>query len=166
MNRADLEEFFHFDGWVWDKFGESLDDLPPGTLERPAPGSGWPALRNCLGHIPFGYNAWLSRLDGGERIVIDLDAADWPALDAHFQAARARFRAYIDSLSDDQLQTERDVVDSDGTVLQYTPAEVLTHILFHGRAHHGDMFTLYHQLGHDLSMPLIDYRYYVEATRR
>jgi uncharacterized damage-inducible protein DinB len=165
LNRSTLQELYDFDGWAWDQLAETVKSLPDGTFARPAPGSGWPAIRNCMGHIAFGYSAWMSRLEGGELDTIDFDQADWAAMDGFYKAVRKRFRAYFDSLTDDELTSDRDVPTHGGEVRRYTPGEVLAHILSHGRAHHGDLFTLFHQLGLDLSMPLIDYRYYIDAKR-
>ncbi|MEO8456638.1 MAG: DinB family protein [Chloroflexota bacterium] len=165
MNRAAIEELYDYDGWAWERLAESVQLLPQGTFERPAKGSGWPSLRNVLGHIAHGYHIWLSRVDAAGPPTFDSADADWAAIDDYYADVRTRFRAYLESLSDAELQADRDVPTWEGQVLRYTPAEVLSHILVHARAHHGDLYTLYHQLELDVDMPLLDYRYYVDSRR-
>lgn len=162
MDRAALEELYDYDGWAWKQLTGALASLDASVVTKPAPGSGWPALSHCLAHVAFGYDAWLSRLEGGPPVRIDAAKASLAELDANYERARGRFRAYFDALSDEELQTDRDVDTLDG-VLRYTPAEALAHILWHERAHHGDVSTLFYQLGLAGEMPMIDYRFYTAA---
>jgi uncharacterized damage-inducible protein DinB len=164
VNRRTLEALFDYDGWAFQRFTETIKTLPAGTLEKPARGSGWPALRNCLGHIANGYGFWLERVDGKPFEPPDLESADLPAIEAHYQYVRDRFRAYFDSLSDEELMVDRDV-DVHGDMVRYPPAVVLGHVLAHSRAHHGDLGALFFQVGVEEHLPLVDYRYYFDARR-
>lgn len=160
MNRAGLLELYDFDGWAWEQIMAAV--LLEVDFSRPAPASGWPALRDCLSHLAFGYNVWMTRLDGHPVDSFDPGSADRAAVEDYFRRCRERFRSFLESLGTEELDAERDIDTRDG-IYKYTVAEVLSHILVHGRAHHGDVSTLFYQLG--LEMPMIDYRFYVDAKR-
>jgi uncharacterized damage-inducible protein DinB len=162
MDRQTLEELFDYDGWAWKRLIDALASLDASVITKPAPGSGWPVLSRCLAHMAFGYDAWLSRLEGEAPVRIDAAMTSLAELDANYERARGRFRAYFDALSDEDLQVDRDVDTLDG-VLRFTPAEVLAHVVWHERAHHGDVSTLFYQLGLAEKMPMIDYRFYTAA---
>jgi uncharacterized damage-inducible protein DinB len=164
MDRATLEELFDYTGWVWEQVGTVLASVDPRILTKEVDGSGWPALWDCLRHISFAYDIWIARLDGRPRLAFDPKPPDWPALDSFHQQARERLRVYQASLSDAALQTDR-LVETYDEPLAYTPAEVLGNVLWHERGHHGDVSTLLYQLGLAEEMPMIDYRFYVSATK-
>ena len=75
---------------------------------------------------------------------------------------RSIFRGYFDSLSDDELTTTREI-NVDGEMLPYSPADIFAHVLLHELRHHGDMRTLFYQLGSE--GPMVEYRFFRDATR-
>jgi len=131
-------------------------------LTRPAPGSGWPALRDCLGHIVLAYQRWCSGLP--ERKTLEMDRFDpgaiatWDELAGYRSSARAELQSFLDSLSDEELVKVQDF-DIDGDTIRYSYAELLTHLLLHERGHHGDVNTLFYQLG--LETPMLEYRFHL-----
>ena len=52
MDKAALQDLFSYTGWAWDQIKAAVPDDK--MLRAVAPGSGWPALRNCLAHIVLG----------------------------------------------------------------------------------------------------------------
>lgn len=164
MDRATLDEIYDYTGWVWGQVTGAITEIGDDILSKPAPGSGWPALRNCLGHICFGWDIWMSSLDGLPPVEFDASTTDLPALETHYQGVRRRWRTHLDSLTDAELAADRDVQTRTG-VLRYTSGEILFHILTHDRGHHGDISTLFYQLGKEEELPMIDYRFYVDTKR-
>jgi uncharacterized damage-inducible protein DinB len=52
------------------------------------------------------------------------------------------------------------VVDVDGDPIQYSRGELITHLLLHERGHHGDVTTLFWQLGLEPET-LLEYRFHL-----
>jgi uncharacterized damage-inducible protein DinB len=155
MNRAALEALFAFTDFGWDLYERTLRPLGDETLLRPAPGSGWPALRDALTHINWGYVRWLSapaRTTGGARPEI----RSWAELAELRTRVRGSARAYLERLSDREL-IARVPFDVDGQILSYSAADLITHVLLHERQHHGDLNTLLYQLG--IEIPNVEYRF-------
>jgi uncharacterized damage-inducible protein DinB len=165
VDRAAIREIFEYDEWAWRTLIDQLAAMGDELLTRPAPGSGWPALANCLSHMIVGYQVWLETIDGKPRVQGDAMAAvqSWGELAALAEQVRKRFREKLAALSDDELQSDIEV-----TVyrerLKYTPAELLGNLVLHERGHHGDVNTLLYQLGlPEQGVP--DYRWFVNHRR-
>jgi uncharacterized damage-inducible protein DinB len=164
VDRAAIEEIFEFDDFAWRRVGQALERAGGDILGRAAPGSGWPALQDCLGHIGWGYEAWLARLNGREPappVVAGLDT--WQKLDAYRAEQRTGVRQFLATLSDADLHADREY-SLDGGVYAYTPAQLLTHLALHERGHHGDINTLFYQTG--LEPPVRDFRGLIIEQRR
>ena len=52
----------------------------------------------------------------------------------------------------------------DGERMPYSPATIFGHVLLHELRHHGDLNTLFYQLGAE--GPMVEYRFFVSATKR
>jgi uncharacterized damage-inducible protein DinB len=162
MDKAAIEDLYAFTGWAWqqiiDEAGASEE-----ILARPAPGSGWPALRNCLGHIILGYERWLPAIIELKSMPVpDLaedDFRTWAALEAHRQKVRDKLISFLRGCSGEELN-EVCNVDVDGAPIPYSRAELITHLLLHERGHHGDVITLFYQLG--METPMLEYRFHLK----
>lgn len=155
MNRADIERLFAFTDYGWSRYEETIRPLGDGTLTKPAPGSGWPALRDALAHINWAYIRWLTNPYGTTDEPKDR-VNSWAELAAYRSRVRDHAREYFDSLDDDELSTPRKM-DIDGEPILYSPGEILAHVMLHERQHHGDLNTLLYQLGVDI--PIVEYRF-------
>jgi uncharacterized damage-inducible protein DinB len=161
MERADIEKLFTFTDYGWRRYEETIRPLGDELVTKPAPGSGWPALRDALGHINWAYVRWLAdsfaTTDGPvERVT------SWDELDAQRHRVRDNARGYFDSLDDDELSTPREM-SVDGETLLYRPGEILVHVMLHERQHHGDLNTLLYQLG--IEIPIVEYRFSLPERR-
>ncbi len=95
-------------------------------------------------------------------ILTDLaELASWADVERYREQVRERFREMLEC-DDDDLYRQRDI-DVDGETVSYSHGEILANLLLHERGHHGDISTLFYQLGID--MPNIDYRFFVLDTR-
>lgn len=141
MNRAAIEELFAFSDFAWRQHEETIRALGEDALAKPAPRSGWPALRDALAHVNFGYDRWLSILAGRPLTGFDVESVrSWDDLETYRRRERVRFRESLDSLSDGELTTPRPM-SIDGETLRYSPADIFVHILLHERGHDGYQHT-------------------------
>lgn len=155
MDRAAVESLFAFTEYSWREHERVIRPLGDEVLTQPAPGSGWPALRDALSHIVWAYVRWLA--DPAGTTDEPLERIDtWDDLEDYRRRMRDHAREYLDSLGDDELSTSREM-NIDGETLVYTPADILVHVLLHERQHHGDLNTLMYQLG--IEIPIVEYRF-------
>ena len=155
MDRAAIEALFTFTEYSWREHERVLRPLGDEVLTKPAPGSGWPALRDALAHIVWAYVRWLADPAGTtDEPVERIDS--WDELGDYRRRVRDHGREYLDSLDDGQLSTPREM-DVDGETLVYSPADILVQVLLHERQHHGDLNTLMYQLG--IEIPIVEYRF-------
>ncbi len=144
MDRAAIEELFAFTDYSWRVYADAVRPLGDETLVKPAPGSGWPALRDAFVHINWAYVRWLADPAGTSAIEPE-QINSWDELEDYRRRVRGHSREYFDSLSDDALVAPREM-NIDGKPMRYSPADIFTHVLLHERQHHGDINTLLYQL--------------------
>ena len=164
MNRAAIEELFAFTDFSWRLHEQTIRPLGDERLCEPMPGSGWPALRDALMHISWAYERWIS---DPERVTTDVSfdmqsTRSWEDIDQYRRKVRGHSRQYLDSLSDSELTTAREM-DIDGESLMFSPADIFAHALLHEREHHGDISTLLYQMG--VEPPIVEYRFYLMEAR-
>jgi uncharacterized damage-inducible protein DinB len=161
VDKASLQDLFAYTDWAWKEIRRVVPD--DGTLCRHAPGSGWPALRNCLSHVIFAYDAWLGALLDFERAPLpDLaedDFLTWPQVEAHRARTRGVLQRSLEGWSEAELQLQHPVVIY-GQSISYSRAELVLHLLLHERGHHGDVTTLFWQLGLEAETEL-EYRFHL-----
>ena len=161
MDRAAIEELLTFTDHAWSEYARVIRPLGDEFLTAPAPGSGWPALRDALTHINWAYVRWLADPtctsdEPAERM------RSWDELEAYRRRVLGHAREYLDSLSDVDLVTPREM-NIDGEMLRYSPADIFVHAMLHERQHHGDLNTLLHQLG--IEVPIVEYRFSLPDRR-
>lgn len=161
MDKAALRDLFAYTGWAWDQIRAAIPDEE--RLRAVAPGSGWPALRNCLGHMVLAYDRWVPAIVALKaQPLADLapdDFLTWRQVDAHRRRTRDALWSDLDAWTDADLR-ELHEVDIDGEAIRYSRGELIAHLLLHERGHHGDVTTLLWQLGHDSGM-VLEYRFYL-----
>lgn len=161
MDKGASQDLFAYTGWAWDQIRSAIPDDE--TLSAVAPGSGWPALRNCLGHIVLAYDRWVPAIVVLKtRPLPDLAPGDfltWRQIDADRRRTRDALRSHLEAWTDADL-LELHEVDVDGDAIRYSRGELITHLLLHERGHHGDVTTLLWQLGQD-SETVLEYRFHL-----
>ena len=161
MDKAALQDFFAYTGWAWDEIKSAIPDDE--TLRAVAPGSGWPTLRNCLAHIVLAYDRWVPAIVDLKSQPLPDPAPDdfmnWSQIDTHRRRTRDALQSHLDAWTDAELSELR-LVDVDGDPIRYSRGELITHLLLHERGHHGDVTTLFWQLGLD-SETLLEYRFHL-----
>jgi len=161
MDKAALQDLFAYTGWAWHQIKAAIPDDE--TIQAVAPGSGWPTLRNCLGHIVLAYDRWIPAIvDLETRPMPELAPGDflaWSQIDAERRRTRDPLQFHLEAWTDADLDTQHPV-DVDGGPVRYSRGELITHLLLHERGHHGDVTTLLWQLGLDSETPL-EYRFHL-----
>jgi uncharacterized damage-inducible protein DinB len=161
VDRSAIAHLYDFTGFAWDQIVEAAG---PGEeiLSRPAPGSGWPALRHCLGHMVLTYERWLPAIVEGKTLPVPDVQEDnfrtWASLETHRRRVRETFLSHLRGWSDAEIDKVGEV-NFDGIPIMYSRAELMAHLLLHERGHHGDVTTLFYQLG--LEVPTIEYRFHL-----
>jgi len=101
MDRAAIEELFAYTDWTWRQYEATIRPLGDEALVKPVPGSGWPALRNALGHSAWAYDKWVSLLTAVAPTGLDVESVRaWDDLEECRRHWRAKFHGHLDSLSD------------------------------------------------------------------
>jgi uncharacterized damage-inducible protein DinB len=155
MDRAAIEELFTFTDYSWGEYERVIHPLGDDVLTAPAPGSGWPALRDALAHMVWAYVRWLADPAGTTDEPVER-IESWEELDAYRRGVRGHDRGYLDSLGDGELLTPREM-NVDGEPRWYCPADIFAHAMLHERQHHGDLNTLLYQ--HGVEVPIVEYRF-------
>jgi uncharacterized damage-inducible protein DinB len=155
VDRAAIEKLFTFTDYSWREYERVIRPLGDELLTKPAPGSGWPALRDALAHINWAYVRWLASPAQTTDWPVEL-AHSWEQLADYRLRVRTRTRQYLDSLSDQDLLTGGEMRVNGGSQ-HYSPGDIFVHVFLHERQHHGDLNTLLYQLGIDI--PVVEYRF-------
>jgi uncharacterized damage-inducible protein DinB len=155
MDRAAIGELLTFTDYSWGEHERTIRPLGDEVLRQPAPGSGWPTLRDALAHINWAYVRWLADPAGTSEGPVER-VESWDDLEAYRRRVRDHARDYLASLGDGELLTPREM-NVDGDTRVYSPADIVVHVLLHERQHHGDVNTLLYQLGVDI--PIVEYRF-------
>jgi uncharacterized damage-inducible protein DinB len=161
MDRAAVEDLFAFTQYGWHEYEEAIRPLGDEVLTKPAPGSGWPALRDAFAHMTWAHVRWLADPAGTTDEPVER-IEPWDELAAYRTRALDHVRAYLDSLGNEELSTPREM-NVDGEMLAYRPADIFVHALLHERQHHGDLNTLLYQLG--IEVPIVEYRFSLSERR-
>lgn len=162
LKRDVLEELYDYTGFAWAMIAQAIAGMPTGDLTRAAPGSGWPDLRAALMHVTGSYDYWLHK-ELGLAPVIDpapRTMTSWEAFEHYRESTRATFRRALDETVDAKLyELFSKVYDEEDDPETLSVADIMTNLLLHERGHHGDISTLFYQLG--AKPPFLDYRMYV-----
>ena len=161
MDRAAIEELFTFTEYSWREHELAIRALGDEVLMEPAPGSGWPALRDALTHINWAYVRWLADPAGTSDEPVER-VTSWDELEAYRRHVRGHAREYLDSLGDGELLTPYEM-NIDGEPMLYSPADIFVHALLHERQHHWDVSTLLYQLG--IEPPIVEFRFSLPERR-
>ena len=105
MDKAALQDLFAYTGWAWHQIKAAIPDDE--TIQAVAPGSGWPTLRNCLGHIVLAYDRWIPAIvDLETRPMPELAPGDflaWSQIDAQRRRTRDPLQFHLEAWTDDAL---------------------------------------------------------------
>jgi uncharacterized damage-inducible protein DinB len=159
MNKADFHRLFRYSDNCWSLLGETLAtnlqasdkwDTPFDTTSR------WNTIRVLLAHSIGAEERLITvRLQNHSLPVTyeERAASDWDGLYRDHLTVRAATYAYLDSLTDTEVDDEKEVWRLHRGAL--TRSDVLFHILNHENYHRGQVVMRLQQLGMD--PPNFDY---------
>ena len=171
MKRDAITELFDYTGWAWERFERVIDALPESTYASPVAGSGWPSIAACMTHFVAAYDGWINHEFGGLNMgqttypgAFPEPVNSWPDMKSYYGRCRDSFRGAM-ALPDDDFYAKKTyhLLDNAGDPAEeLSPADILANLVIHERGHHGDLNTLFHQLG--VRSFIVDFRYF--TTRR
>lgn len=160
MDRAAITELFDYIGWAFERYARVLDGQPSHRFSEPIPGSGWPSIAACFHHFVAGYDIWLNAawsfslgplLHPGDNETVSAWAngesgpapviESWPELRGYHARCRGAVRAAM-AVPDGVLFERREIRGG-----LRSRGDAITDLLLHERGHHGDINTLFYQLG-------------------
>lgn len=128
---------------------DHLSTMPAGDYEMIVPGFGAATLRQQVIHNYNCEGFWVHTLQG--RRYVDRQPEECPTIaDARAlqQEISTHTLAYLSNLTDQQLNTDKELHFPDGDVVVRTPALVLHHMLTHAFHHKGQIVAMCRLLGH------------------
>ena len=128
---------------------DHLSTIPPTEYGKELPSFGFPTLRKQVIHIFNCEGFWIHTLQG--LSYVDRDPAQCPAIaDARLlqQEVTRRTKAYLASITNEQLNASTELNFPDGDRAIRTPALILHHILTHAFHHKGQIVAMCRELGH------------------
>lgn len=159
MNKTDFRRLYRYSDNCWSLLGETLANVPH-TSEiwhtRFDTLSQWNTVRLLLAHSIGAEERLITvRLQNQSLPVIyeERAALDWEGLYRDHQTIRAATYAYLDCLTDADLEDETEVWRIAHSAL--TRADILFHILNHENYHRGQVVMALQRLGID--PPNFDY---------
>ncbi|MEP7216602.1 MAG: DinB family protein [Anaerolineaceae bacterium] len=161
MDRAAIKELYDYTDFAWERIAATIDTLPPPQFGERVPGSGWPALRDCFEHFVSAYDGWINgEWALGLRKLMHTgpeSLQSWAQMRSYRRESRAAFLGALEC-PDADLYAKREYRFTDIPEM-LSRADILANLLIHERGHHGDLNTLFHQLG--VRSFAIDYRYFL-----
>jgi uncharacterized damage-inducible protein DinB len=161
MRISDIQTLFDFNYWANRQLLAAVATLPVDEFVRPIEIT-YRNLRGTLVHTLDVELSWRRRLRGEPKEAWDVSLAldDYPTPDAlveHWSRDEAEMRAWLGSLSDDDLVTIRDLGNADRFPLWY----YLLHIVTHSEQQRRDTQLILRHLGHE--PPDLEFLYYADS---
>ncbi|MEX2300533.1 MAG: DinB family protein [Bryobacterales bacterium] len=134
---VELADLLRYDGWANRRVLESFQQpqTPPRALE-------------LFAHILGAQETWLSRLGGLDSSAVEV----WPALTLAECEPRQRrmehaLAGLVRMLGEEKLDQPIEYVTTAGKAFQNTPRQILTHVVFHGQHHRGQIASCMREAG-------------------
>lgn len=153
---------FEYNEWAWQRLFPSLARLPDRDYfeERPF---FWHSLHGLAVHAYGAEWAWLQRCRGVFPSALPSADAEGgignlAVLRQEWDPLRAEFRAYVERLTEQQINEEFVYRDLAGKSYRIVLGDLLRHVMNHATEHRSQMTPILHQLGQPTE-PL-DYLYF------
>jgi uncharacterized damage-inducible protein DinB len=148
MNRDVLNDLYDYTSFTWQTYARAMRSVSQEDLNRGIEGSGWSALRQPLVHVACAWDGYLAEHAGDTFTDFDLDAiTTWEAIEGIRATTRAWMRRILDEMPDADLFEKTEPASDHPEANRVTCADALLHIFLHERGHHGDISTVFSQLG-------------------
>lgn len=136
MNKQDIQLLYAYNQWSTDKILDAASRVTPEQFLAPAdfPHGG---LRSTLVHALFAEWIWRTRWEGQsprERLKPE-DFPTFEALRARFVEESAKLNAFVENLTDEQLNSTFTYATTDGKARENVLWHVMAHVVNHGTQH-------------------------------
>jgi uncharacterized damage-inducible protein DinB len=124
-------------------------------------------LRQPLVHVACAWDGWLAEHAGDTFTDFDIDTINtWDAIENIRATTRAWMRRILDDMPDTDLFEKTEPASAHPDANRVTAADAFLHIFLHERGHHGDISTLFSQLGVPLGgNDYLVYRFFKDRKR-
>jgi uncharacterized damage-inducible protein DinB len=150
MKTTDILMLYDYNYWASARILSATLQVMPEAFVA-ANTSSYGSLRGTLVHILSAETIWRRRLQGEQMPTGLPQEADFPTPQSLHDAcldAEAHMRAYLDSLSDSDLQAICQYKNTKGVPFQNTTWHILSHMLNHGTQHRAEAAAMLTDLGH------------------
>ncbi len=151
-----LRELIDHNYWARDRQLQACAALSEEQFLRPLGGS-FPSVRDTLAHLVAVEWIWLERWRGGSPRSL-MSAEEFPTLAAiseRWSAVEGELRAFVDGLSDEELERPFTYVNLRGETWTYPLWRALFHVVNHQSYHRGQVTTQLRLLG--AAAPAVDF---------
>lgn len=163
MTNSGILRMFDYNEWAWQRVFPSLAALPAEEYfaERPF---FWHSLHGLAVHSYGAEWVWLQRCRGISPAALPAQesVAGLADLRQHWDPVRAEFRAYVETLTDEQVTADIVYRDTAGKPYSFSLGDLLRHVMNHATEHRSQMTPTLAQLGHPTE-PL-DYLYFARRS--
>jgi uncharacterized damage-inducible protein DinB len=148
MNVEDVRRLFAYTEWANALILEAIHSLTNDRYTEDLRSS-FPSIRDTLAHLVAVEWVWLQRWKGESPRAVPEWAIDASAksLEAKLHEIEGERRAFIDGLSEADLQRPVAYTNFKGERWEYPLGELLTHLANHSTYHRGQLTTMLRQVG-------------------
>lgn len=149
MTVQDLETFYDYNYWAYQKIWPVISQLTPEEFTRAVAG-GYGSIRNTMVHLLSTEWGWLSRCGGHPRGA-SLKAEDYPTVEPllkDWKKTEGYMREFLSKLDDEDLSKNVEYQGGEGQKRSMPLGELLHHSIIHGAHHRGQVAVLLRELGY------------------
>jgi uncharacterized damage-inducible protein DinB len=148
MTLQEIRDSFAYNRWAHERLLDVLDGLADEQLTAAIPSS-FPSLLATLAHMVAAEWVWLRRWRGESPRSFPewLQSPSLADLRARLDEVETERRAFIDSLTEADLDAVLAYTTLDGTPLRSRLADLFLHVVNHASYHRGQLVTMLRQLG-------------------
>jgi uncharacterized damage-inducible protein DinB len=150
MQKSDLLLLYDYNYWANQRILAAVKKVSQESFMAPATHS-WGGLHGTLVHILAAEWVWRKRCQEQISPSALLRAEDFPSFEAlhqHWQAEEQTMRAYMNSLSDEQLCQPIHYASTAGKPYDNILWQILAHVVNHGTQHRAECAAMLTELGY------------------
>jgi uncharacterized damage-inducible protein DinB len=144
----ELTRLYHYDEWATNKLIDAAEKVDTAGLQKDL-GTSFGSLFGTLLHTYGAQALWLARWkhspNPGLATVEQIPTLE--ELKSRWQKLRMEFREFLNSKTDDELQSAHSYTDLKGNPWSELLYQQIQHLMFHSMYHRGQVVTLLRQLG-------------------
>lgn len=166
MTLDDLKTLLDFHYWARDRALAAAARLTPEQFTR-GMGNSFNSVRDTIVHLYSADWGWYQLWHGVAPASLPSsdEFADLDAIRRAWNQHESRMRAFLDSLTDADVDRRIEIRTADGTTTMSAPIEqMVLHVVNHGSYHRGQLTMMFRQLGVEPANSMDLIRYYRERT--